>query len=291
MDQLYEQKDATLVFRSVLEAAEELDKDQALELLTSYIHLGLGDNVDLDTCSMVVRLILKQNVASLVAADKRHKNAILNGMKGKDSGIKGAEYGKKGGRPRNNETKEEAYARRNPPKTPQETPAQGLDNTQENATRSSVGCVENPPKTPLKEEEEVYVEEEEYAEEEKMNTKYNLPTCKIDNLEQEKLIKDFEKDDLKEMSDSFHYNSQKVSLNEDMVRKGFECCKTFVNTYKQLDYQQLLTNPMDFLTKYDIKLGCLSQTISSNTGVSFSKTSTTQLLKDYVEMEVTSQGR
>lgn len=152
--QLYEQKDATLVYRSVLEAAEELDKDEALELLLSFIHLGLGDEVNLDECSKVVRLILKQNVASLIAADNRHKNAVENGKKGKDSGIKGKEHGKKGGRPRKGETPEEAYERRNPAKTPQETPVTPFNEN----TGTPIEDNQNPAKTPLKEEGEEYAE-------------------------------------------------------------------------------------------------------------------------------------
>lgn len=169
--QLYEQKDATLVYRSVLEAAEELDKDEALELLISYIHLGLGDEINLDECSKVVRLILKQNVASLIAADNRHKAAVENGLKGKDSGIKGKEYGKKGGRPRKNETPEEAYKRRNPAKTPQETPVSCFNNSIEDTQLNAIESTQNPAKTPLKEEEEVYVEVEkkEYDKEKEIN--------------------------------------------------------------------------------------------------------------------------
>lgn len=164
VQQIYEQKDATLVFRSVLEAAEELDRDEALELLLSYIHLGLGDEINLDSCSKVVRLILKQNVASLVAADNRHRNAVENGKKGKDSGIKGKEHGKKGGRPRKGETPEEAYERRNPPKTPQETPVPPFNEN----TGTSIEDNQNPPKTPLKEEGE-----EEYEKDKELYKEYN----------------------------------------------------------------------------------------------------------------------
>lgn len=125
---------------------------------------------------------------------------------------------------------------------------------------------------------------------EKVSTQQSLPTCTIDTVEQERLLKDFEKDDLRE-SESSYVNSQKLPINEDMRLKGYECCKTFMDTYSKLDYQQLLVNPTDFLTKYDIKLGSLSQSISSSTGVFFSKNSSTQLLKDYVQLQVNSKGK
>lgn len=117
-----EKKNACVIFRSVYEAALELDKDQALELFLTYTKIGLGEDVNLDECSQVVRLILKQNLAYLDAAERRYKAACENGKKGKDAG-------KKGGRPKKGETKEEAYERRNPSKTPEETPVIPIEKT------------------------------------------------------------------------------------------------------------------------------------------------------------------
>lgn len=116
-----EKKNACVIFRSVYEAAQELDKDQALELLLTYTKIGLGEEVNLDECSQIVRLILKQNIPYLDAAERRRIASIENGKKGKDAG-------KRGGRPRKGETKEQAYERRNP----QETPNNPQDNIDKN---------------------------------------------------------------------------------------------------------------------------------------------------------------
>lgn len=113
-----------------------------------------------------------------------------------------------------------------------------------------------------------------------------LPTCKIDIIQEEKSLKEFEEESFKDMRDSFNIVCGKVNIDEDMLIKGFECCNTFYNKYQNLDYQLLLNNPQQFLTNNEIKLGSLSQSISSNTGVSFSKQITTQILKGYVEQAI-----
>lgn len=116
-----------------------------------------------------------------------------------------------------------------------------------------------------------------------------LPTCKIDIVEEEKSLKEFEEESLKDMKDSFNIVCSKVKINEDMLIKGFECCSNFYDKYQNLDYQLLLNNPQQFLTNNEIKLGSLSQSITSYTGVTFSKQITTQLLKDYVEQAINRQ--
>lgn len=110
-----------------------------------------------------------------------------------------------------------------------------------------------------------------------------LPTCKIDIVEEEKSLKEFEEETFKDMEDSFNIVCGKVKINEDMLIKGFECCSNFYDKYQNLDYQLLLSNPQQFLTNNKIKLGSLSQSITSYTGVTVSKQIATQLLKDYVE--------
>lgn len=130
MDLQNEKRKSCILFKSIVDAAEELEKDQALELLLTYAHYGLGETIDLDKCSKIVRLILLQNIEALDAADRRYQASKLNGQKGK-------EYGKKGGRPRKGETPEEAYQRRNPQETPKNP--------------QSVSCAENsakPQETP-----------------------------------------------------------------------------------------------------------------------------------------------
>ena len=116
-----------------------------------------------------------------------------------------------------------------------------------------------------------------------------LPTCKIDIVEEEKSLKEFEEESLKDMKDSFNIVSTKVNLNEEMTTKGFICCSNFVDTYQNLDYQLLLNNPQLFLTNNEIKVSSLTQSITSSTGVTFSKQITIQLLKDYVELWIDRQ--
>lgn len=118
MDLQNEKRKSCILFKSIVDAAEELDNDQALELLLTYAHYGLGETIDLDKCSKIVRLILLQNIEALNAADRRYQASKLNGPKGKENG--GGV-----GRPRKNETPEE-YQKRveewKRSKNPQETP-------------------------------------------------------------------------------------------------------------------------------------------------------------------------
>lgn len=147
MVQQIEKTNGCVLFRTVVEAAEELDQAEALELLLTYAHIGLGDEVDLDKCSKVVRLILKQTVPALAAAERRRQASINNGNKGK-------EHGKKGGRPRNGETKEEAYERRNT-----ETPTKPLK-TPNITTLDTLQKPLETPNKPLEKEKEVEYEKE-----------------------------------------------------------------------------------------------------------------------------------
>ena len=172
MEQL-EKKKACVLFRSIVEAAEELETSEALELLLNYAHLGLGDEVDLDKCSKTVRLILKQNVECLGAAERRYEAAKKNGPKGKENG--GGV-----GRPRKGETPEEYQKRveewrqsKNPQKTPNNPDrvftSDNLDNPQKTPENNPVKNLVIPksvsdsfqnPEKPLEVEEEVYTEVE-----------------------------------------------------------------------------------------------------------------------------------
>lgn len=155
-----EKRKSCILFKSIVDAAEELDKDQALELLLTYAHYGLGETIDLDKCSKIVRLILMQNIEALNAADRRYQASKLNGPKGKENG--GGV-----GRPRKGETPEEYQKRveewkrsKNPqetPKNPQvvsctETPAKPQENPDNNPIKNPViqksplECSQNPQK-------------------------------------------------------------------------------------------------------------------------------------------------
>ena len=147
MDQ--QKKDGCVLFRTVLEAAEELNEKDALELLTTYAHYALGDTVDLDKSSQIVRITIKQLVPALEAAERRYLAARENGMKGKEAG---KEKGGGPGRPKKGETPEEYQKRvedwrvqKTPSKTPQKPP---------------VNTNQKPPENPLEVEEEVDIEVE-----------------------------------------------------------------------------------------------------------------------------------
>lgn len=149
MDLQNEKSNGCVLYRSIVEAAEELEKDQALELLLTYAHLGFGDDVNLEECDKVVRLILKQSIPSLQAAERRRQASINNGKKGKS-------FGNRGGRPRKGETKEEAYDRRNV-----ETPTKPLETPNYNTIDILQKPLETPKKPLEKEKEEEYEKDKE----------------------------------------------------------------------------------------------------------------------------------
>lgn len=173
MEQQTEKRKSCILFKSIVDAAKELDKDQALELLLTYADYGLGEVIDLDKCSKIVKLILMQNIEALNAADRRYKASKLNGPKGKENG--GGV-----GRPRKGETPEEYQKRveewkrsKNPqetPKNPQvvsctETPAKPQENPDNNPIKNPViqkTPLESPqnPQKPLNVDVDVYVDAE-----------------------------------------------------------------------------------------------------------------------------------
>ena len=160
MDLQNEKRKSCILFKSIVDAAKELDKDQALELLLTYADYGLGETIDLEKCSKIVKLILMQNIEALDAADRRYQASKMNGSKGKENG--GGV-----GRPRKGETPEQYQKRveewkqsKNPqetPKNPQvvssiettEKPQENPDkNPMENPViqKSALECSQNPQK-------------------------------------------------------------------------------------------------------------------------------------------------
>lgn len=103
-----------MLYRSIVDAAKELEPEEALELLLVWADYALGDTDKINTDNKYIRLILSQVVPSLDAAERRYAAAVENGKKG-------AEFGKLGGRPR-----------KNPSKTPVETPELSPVETPEN---------------------------------------------------------------------------------------------------------------------------------------------------------------
>jgi len=126
MSQLNE-KTTSIIYRSLVEAAErfyEKDPATALEIYRSFCRYAFCFTEDVETDNEIAELIVKQNVESLNAADRRYATAVNNGDKGKEYGVLGKEYGKLGGRPRKGETREEYWERKrkecegNPPENP-----------------------------------------------------------------------------------------------------------------------------------------------------------------------------
>lgn len=173
MDLQNEKRKSCILFKSIVDAAEELDKDQALELLLTYAHYGLGETIDLNKCSKIVKLILMQNIEALNAADRRYQASKMNGPKGKENG--GGV-----GRPRKGETPEQYQKRveewkqsKNPqetPKNPQvvsctETPEKPQENPDNNpmenpvTQKTALECSQNPQK-PLNVDVDAYVDAE-----------------------------------------------------------------------------------------------------------------------------------
>ena len=189
-------KQACVLFRTIVEAAKEMDKEEALELLLTYADYALGDTEDIETDNKYIKLILKQLVPALSAAERRYEAAVENGKKGKNSG-------KKGGRPRKNETKEEAYARRNGSEGEVNIVGYVQENPSKTPEQSPVNSYEKTPVKPL----DVDVEEEVDAE-----------------VEEEKEV--------------YTEISKDKEIYEDFCNKLKKLCLSFI--YKHSDYNYLL---------------------------------------------------
>ena len=255
MNPQIEKRKSCILFKSIVDAAKELDKDQALELLLTYADYGLGETIDLDNCSKIVKLILMQNIEALNAADRRYQASKTNGPKGKENG--GGV-----GRPRKEETPEEYQKRveewrrsKNPqetPKNPQvvsytETPAKPQENPDNNPIKNPViqktplECPQNPQK-PLNVDAEVDVDVEVYVEDE--NDVY---------VEEEKDI------------DAYVDNDKDINLEEDkdiyVENKDTEYyLKSFLNNPTK-DYSCLLNNITFFLQRNNSDLTDLQENL------------------------------
>lgn len=222
---LQNEKKACVLFRSVVEAAEELERDEALELLLTYAHIGLGDEVDLDNCSKVVRLILKQNIESLGAAERRYAAACENGTKGAEAGKK---KGGGVGRRRKDETPEEYQKRveewrmsKTPSKTPEKPP---------------VITNQKPPENPLEKEKEIEYEKEK---------EYNNNILKEDNM---LVIPKLENDSFyfeDERNVIGHIEEKKVCSQEELVNIYKNNFGELLSNYPNLNYNLIKTNNFD----------------------------------------------
>ena len=101
-------KESFVMYGSFLSAAE---KALSLEDIARFV-LFLRDYAlkgeDVHSENPMIEALLEMAKPNLKAAKKRYDDAC----KGREHGWKGAEHGIKGGRPRQGETKEEAYERR-----------------------------------------------------------------------------------------------------------------------------------------------------------------------------------
>lgn len=257
MDQ---QKNSCLLYRTIVEAAKEMDKDEALELLLTYADYALGDTETIETDNKYIRLILKQVVPSLKAAENRYDAAVENGNKGKD-------YGKNGGgigRPRKGESQEDYQKRveewkksKNPQNNPQRVnePVITSDNPQKPLNnpiitpvnnpvfeKTPLQAIQNPQKNPLDVDEAIDVEEDVYIEE-------------AIAIEEE-------------------YKEENIVIEKD--KKYY--VQLFLNYNNYFDYSLLRTNPDYFYKKYQYSIDKLRDNILTHTGESM----TIQELLDYL---------
>lgn len=200
-----QKKDACLLYRTIVEAAKEMEKDEALELLLAYADYALGDTDEIRTDNKYIRLILKQVVPSMKAADNRYRAAVNNGNKGKESGKNGGGIG----RPKKGETKEDYQKRveewkqsKNPQKNPQnssdnvssynnpvitpdnnpvfeKTPSQAIQNPQKNPQDVDVDV-----EVDAEEDKDIYLENKdtEYYLKEFLNNPTKDYSCLLNNI-------------------------------------------------------------------------------------------------------------
>lgn len=137
------------LFDAALKLAEEGQKDVALDIFLSYGKYAFGYTEGVEADSLMSELLVKQNVPSLDAADRKYEIALRRGEKGKENG--GGV-----GRPRKGETKEEYQKRvdewktlKNPQKTLdknpviEKSPSEGLQNPQKPLAVSDAVSVSN----------------------------------------------------------------------------------------------------------------------------------------------------
>lgn len=217
-------KDACLLYRTIVEAAKEMEKDEALELLLAYADYALGDTDEIITDNKYIKLILKQVVPSLKAADNRYRTAVDNGNKGKESGKNGGGIG----RPKKGETKEDYQKRveewkqsKNPQKNPQNsfeevscfnnpviTPNNPIKTPDNNPVfeKTPSQAIQNPQKNPLDVDVDVEVDVEEekdidvYVDNDKDIYVEEDKDIYVDNKDAEYYLKGFLKNPTKDYS-------------------------------------------------------------------------------------------
>lgn len=107
----------TFVFRkSFLECRDVMSDSQFAEYITALCDYAL-DGTEPDSTDKLIMAFFNSNKRLIDASNNRYDKCVENGK----YGVLGKEFGKKGGRPRKGETKEEYKERKNnekPPKTP-----------------------------------------------------------------------------------------------------------------------------------------------------------------------------
>jgi len=99
-----ERKKAFIIYASALKAMEYLNDAEFRECVLKMADYSMN-GVEESGSTAMVDMVLRMAYPNLDASRKRHEAAIENGMKG-------AAYGKRGGRPRKNESKEEYNERK-----------------------------------------------------------------------------------------------------------------------------------------------------------------------------------
>lgn len=211
-----QKKGACVLFRTIVEAAKEMDKDEALELLLTYADYALGDTDEIRTDNKYVRLILNQTIPALQASERRRQSQIENGPKGK-------ELGGGVGRPKKGETQEE-YQKRvtdwKESKKPLKTPKNPIgDNINENPSKplktpQGVTTFENPVKNPV----------------------FEKTALECPQNPSKPLDVDVEVDVEKEIDLSKEININKEITKEEFIKNLEILCYKFINKHPDFNY-------------------------------------------------------
>ena len=95
--------DGFIFYSSFYEAIQQFSAKKRLQAYDVLCHYGIKNELpDLDDpdLSKDIKIFIKMAIPQINANIKKYRQKVENGMKGKDSGMLGAEHGKKGGRPR-----------------------------------------------------------------------------------------------------------------------------------------------------------------------------------------------
>ena len=228
-----------MLYRTIVEAAKEMEPAEALELLLTYADYALGDTDEIKTDNKYIGLIIKQVVPSLNAAENRYQAAVENGKKGADAG---KEKGGGIGRRRKDETPEEYQKRveewrtqKTPSKTPRITPQNPQNNLEK---RNTPKPPENPQDVDVDVDIDVYVDN---SLDNILNTKDTqvIPKGTTDTTEEDKKI-----------LEKYYYNLNVERILERISQSGVtdeeEFNKDALNFIDEEDNYAILSNYLEY---------------------------------------------